>query len=145
VAPRVSFLYGITHHSSSARRRHTHCCCCRHASGRARAGMVLLTPAELQTYNCDGYVVIAIPSGTDLTALCLDAARRLQLRATPEEVASLDGKGNHWRLRPLTAGSYWSALDHSLPFLQTCLHPETLEIGRQLAGHGEIWLRNAGA
>eukprot|EP01043_Picozoa_sp_COSAG02_P038543 COSAG02_NODE_2981_length_7624_cov_3.557475_3_plen_196_part_00 len=106
--------------------------------------MVLLSVKELHAYNRDGYVIIPIPSGVELADECLAAATRLQALATPEEVATVDTKGNHWRLQPLTESSYWCALDHSLPFLQTCLHHETLELGRQLAGHDEIWLRNAG-
>ena len=41
-------------------------------------------------------------------------------------------------------GSYWCALDHSLPFLQIILHPEILELARQLEGDEDIYLRNGG-
>ena len=75
---------------------------------------------------------------------CLAAARQLQARCSPSQVSEIDSKGNHWRLLPATENSYWCQLDHSLPFLQTCVHTEVVELGRQLAGHDDIWMRNAG-
>ena len=106
--------------------------------------MVLLSPQEMRQYDALGFVVIPAPSGAALAEQCLAVCRQLQARATAEQVAAVDGKGNHWRLMPITADSYWTALDHSEPFLHTCLHAEVLQIGRQLAAHDDIWMRNAG-
>ena len=55
---------------------------------------------------------------------------------------STDTRRNHYRLAPQIPGSYWCALDHSLPFLQVILHPEILEVARELTGDDDIYLRN---
>jgi hypothetical protein len=105
--------------------------------------MVLLTLAQLRSYNELGYVVLPIPC-PELVETLLSAAMQLQQRSTPEEVAAVDTKGNHWRLRPQVPGSYWGALDMSLPALQVCLHPDIVEVGRQVTGVDDIWMRNGG-
>ena len=128
--------------------------------------MVRLSAEQMREWDEQGFVVIPIPSGVQLAAsvsqptpphpltteaagwgggrTCLAAARQLQARCSPSQVSEIDSKGNHWRLLPATENSYWCQLDHSLPFLQTCVHTEVVELGRQLAGHDDIWMRNAG-
>ena len=54
----------------------------------------------------------------------------------------VDTRRNHFRLTPQIPGSYWCALDHSLPFLRIILHPGILEIARQLTESEDIFLRN---
>ena len=53
-------------------------------------------------------------------------------------------KRNHFYLRPQVEDSYWCALDHSLPFMQIILHPEIIELARQLSEDRDIYLRNGG-
>eukprot|EP01046_Picozoa_sp_COSAG06_P005469 COSAG06_NODE_245_length_19176_cov_167.625151_3_plen_229_part_00 len=106
--------------------------------------MVRLTPEQADEYEELGFVVIDVPWAPQLTEECLAATALLQSAATPEEVSEIDTIGNHWRLKPITPGSYWSAVDHSLPYLSIITHPEVVEIGQQLAGEDNVWVRNAG-
>ena len=55
-----------------------------------------------------------------------------------------DAKKNHYSLAPQIADSYWSKLDHSLPFLQIELHPEIIELAHQLTKTDGIYFRNGG-
>ena len=85
--------------------------------------------AQLDQYETKGYVIIECPFPHELTHACQEAVDR----ATQDpDAGPSDGKRNHCRLRPQAENSYWCALDHSLPFLRVILHPEILELARQL-------------
>jgi len=98
--------------------------------------------AQLHQYETKGYVIVECPFPRELTDACQAAAERV---AQDPQAGPADGnKRNHYRLRPQLEGSYWCALDHSLPFLRVMLHPEILELARQLQGDDDIYLRNGG-
>ncbi|NKB70406.1 MAG: hypothetical protein GKR89_25325 [Candidatus Latescibacteria bacterium] len=99
------------------------------------------TAEQQAQYHANGYVVIPCPFPQDLTRRCLEAVE--QVAIDPRDNTK-DGKGNHYRLEPQLANSYWCALDHSLPFLQIELHSEIVELARQLAGDQDIYFRNGG-
>ena len=99
------------------------------------------TSAQLEEYNDRGYVVIPCPFSPDLTERCLEAVEKVAMNP---DLNTEDGVRNHYRLKPQVPNSYWSELDHSLPLLQIVLHPELLELARQLAGDSDVYLRNAG-
>ena len=98
-----------------------------------------LTPLQLEAYHQDGYVIVDCPFPAALTDNCLRAVDRVAVDPVSNDI---DTRRNHFRLAPQIPGSYWSALDHSLPFLQIILHPEILEMARQLAGDDDVYLRN---
>ncbi len=100
-----------------------------------------LSSSQLEAYHRDGYVIVDCPFPQTLTLNCLKAVETVAI--DPESVTA-DTRRNHFRLEPQIPGSYWCALDHALPFLQIMLHPEVLEIARQLAGDDDIYLRNGG-
>lgn len=99
-----------------------------------------LTASQLDEYNTRGYVIIDCPFPQTLIDNCLDAVEKVAEEPSPHE----DGKLNHHRLRPQMPDSYWSKLDHSLPFLQIELHPEVVEIARQIEQTDDIYFRNGG-
>lgn len=99
------------------------------------------TDAQIEKYAETGYVIIDCPFPDELTRACLDAVAKYSTDPTGYEQ---DGKKNHYRLRPQDPNSYWSVLDHSLPFLKIILHEEIIELARQLAGDDNIYLRNGG-
>ena len=98
------------------------------------------TPQQLDQYRENGYLIIPCPFPGGLTRACLEAVEKVADDPVPEE----DGKKNHHRLRPQIPDSYWCTLDHSLPFLQIELHPEIVELIRQLEGDDDIYFRNGG-
>ena len=100
-----------------------------------------LSSPQLETYHREGYVIVDCPFPATLTDDCLRAVDKV---AADPDSNTTDTKRNHYRLTPQVPGSYWCALDHSLPFLQIILHPEILEIARQLEGDEDIYLRNGG-
>ena len=100
-----------------------------------------LSADQLEQYYTLGYVVIPCPFPTDLTQDCLRAVEKVVKDA---KANSGDTMKNHFRLTSQIEGSYWSALDHSLPFLQIELHAEVIEIARQLIGEQDIYFRNGG-
>ncbi len=100
-----------------------------------------LSSSQLAAYHRDGYVIVDCPFPQTLTQHCLKAVDKV---AVDPALITSDTRRNHFRLAPQIPGSYWSALDHSLPFLQVILHPEILELARQLAGDDDIYLRNGG-
>ena len=100
-----------------------------------------LDSAQLAAYHELGYVVVPCPFAAELTESCLRAVEQV---AVEPEANTGDTRKNHFRLAPQIEGSYWSALDHSLPFLQIELHAEVVEIARQLAGAEDIYFRNGG-
>ena len=100
-----------------------------------------LSSSQLEAYHRDGYVIVDCPFPQALTEDCLKAVERV---AVDPVTKTTDTRRNHFRLAPQIPGAYWCALDHSLPFLQVMLHPEILEIARQLAGDDDIYLRNGG-
>lgn len=100
-----------------------------------------LSSSQLEAYNRDGYVIVDCPFPPELTAECLRAVEKV---AIDPALITTDTRRNHFRLAPQVPGSYWCALDHSLPFLQAILHPEILEMARQLAGDDDVYLRNGG-
>lgn len=99
-----------------------------------------LTPEQLETYHQNGYIIIPCPFSGGLTQACLNAVEKVDDDPVPKE----DGKKNHHRLRPQMPDSYWCALDHSLPFLNIELHPEIIELARQLENDPDIYFRNGG-
>ena len=100
---------------------------------------VKLTPSQLEAYHRDGYVIVDCPFPAALTEDCLRAVDRVAAEPVSN---TTDTRRNHYRLAPQIPGSYWCALDHSLPFLQIILHPEILELARELTGDDDIYLRN---
>ena len=100
-----------------------------------------LSVEQLDQYNRLGYVVVPCPFPAQLTEVCLRAVEKVVVDA---DANSGDTRKNHFRLEPQIEGSYWSALDHSLPFLKIELHPEIIEIARQLIGAEDIYFRNGG-
>ncbi len=96
---------------------------------------------QLRALRTDGYIVIDCPFPQSLTVACIDAVERTLSDPVGKEI---DAKGNHYRLAPQIPGSYWCALDHSLPFLQIELHPEIVELARQLEDAHDIYFRNGG-
>lgn len=103
---------------------------------------MLLNDEQLAQYHRDGYVIIDAPFPKSFTEDCLAAAAAYA--SDPAEVAAVDTKKNHYTLMPAVPGSYFSALDHSLPFLRISLHPEIVEIARQIEGEADLYFRNAG-
>ncbi len=100
-----------------------------------------LSSSQLEAYHRDGYVIVDCPFSQTLTLNCLKAVGKV---AVDPALVAEDTRRNHFRLEPQIPGSYWCALDHALPFLQIMLHPEVLEMARQLAGDDDIYLRNGG-
>ena len=103
---------------------------------------MLLNDEQLAQYHRDGYVIIDAPFPRSFTDDCLTAAAAYA--RDPAAVAAVDTKKNHYTLMPAVPGSYFSALDHSLPFLRIALHPEIVEIARQIEGESDLYFRNAG-
>jgi ectoine hydroxylase-related dioxygenase (phytanoyl-CoA dioxygenase family) len=103
---------------------------------------MLLNSEQLEQYRREGYVVIEAPFSATLTEECLAAVAAC--RRDPAEVAAVDTKKNHYSLMPAVPGSYFCALDHSLPFLRISLHPEIVEIARQIEGVEDLYFRNGG-
>jgi ectoine hydroxylase-related dioxygenase (phytanoyl-CoA dioxygenase family) len=103
---------------------------------------MLLDPKQLEQYHRDGYLVIDAPFPKSLTDACLAAVAAYE--RDPAEVSAIDTKKNHFTLMPAVPDSYFSALDHSLPFLRVMLHPEIVEIARQLEGDTDLYFRNGG-
>ena len=100
-----------------------------------------LSLSQLEAYHRGGYVIVDCPFPQTLTLNCLKAVEKV---AVDPALVAEDTRRNHFRLEPQIPGSYWCALDHALPFLQIMLHPEILEMARQLAGDDDIYLRNGG-
>ncbi len=100
-----------------------------------------LSSSQLEAYQRDAYVIVDCPFPATLTDDCL---RAVDMVAVDPDSNTTDTKRNHYQLTPQVPGSYWCVLDHSLPFLQIILHPEILEIARQLEGDEDIYLRNGG-
>ena len=108
-----------------------------------------LTPAELEQLDTLGYVVIRRDWLVPLTHDCMAAVDAV---AEPRPEAGFAGDridGIRSLLPPVMDKSYWSLADHSHPFLQVCLHPECIAIGRQtmpLVGEPseDFYMRNAG-
>ncbi|MBT3604555.1 MAG: hypothetical protein HN521_15975 [Candidatus Latescibacteria bacterium] len=98
------------------------------------------TSNQLTEYNELGYVIVDCPFPQSLTNACLEAVEIVGEEPSPEE----DGKLNHHRLRPQMPNSYWSKLDHALPFLQIELHAEIVELIRQIENNDDIYFRNGG-
>ena len=103
---------------------------------------MLLNPQQLAQSHRAGYIVVAPPSPASLTEDCLAACAAYA--RDPAEVAPVDTMQNHYTLMPAVPGSFFCALDHSLPFLRVALHPEIVEIARQIEGDADIYFRNAG-
>ena len=110
---------------------------------------MLLDERQLEQLDELGYVVIKCPFPLEATEACREAVDTV---AEPRPAGGFDGdrtEGMRHLLPPQLEGSYWSLLDHSLPFLQVCLHSEILELGRQVVGvvgepSDDIYMRNAG-
>ena len=98
-----------------------------------------LSPTQREAYHREGYVIVDCPFPAALTEDCL---RAVDCVAADPVSSDMDTRRNHFRLAPQMPGSYWCALDHSLPFLRIILHPEILEMARQLAGDDDVYLRN---
>ena len=100
-----------------------------------------LNAEQLSAYQTLGYVVVDCPFPAELTSACLAAVDKW---AQDPTAGPADDKRNHYRLRPQLDDSYWCALDHASPFLDVVLHPEILELARQIIGADDIYLRNGG-
>jgi hypothetical protein len=100
-----------------------------------------LSSDQLSQLDSDGYVIIDCPFPRSLTDACLDTVSRV---AVDPVSLSNEAKKNHFSLAPQIPDSSWCTLDHSLPFLQIELHPEIIEIARQLVGTDDIYFRNGG-
>ena len=98
--------------------------------------------AQLEQYRTYGYVIVDCPFPERLTEECMATVEKAA--QDPTEGPADGGKRNHFYLRPQLEDSYWCSLDHSLPFMQIILHPEIIELGRQLAGDSDIYMRNGG-
>ncbi len=97
---------------------------------------------QLEQYRSLGYVIVDCPFPESLTEECMAAVERVA--QDPSEGPADGSKRNHFRLRPQVDDSYWCSLDHSLPFMKIILHPEIIELARQLNGESHIYLRNGG-
>jgi hypothetical protein len=82
-----------------------------------------------------------LPVPRAITDACLAAVEKVAVN--PHELSN-DAKKNHHSLAPQIADSYWCQLDHSLSFLQIELHPEIIELARQLSRINDIYFRNRG-
>lgn len=107
------------------------------------------TAAQLDEYRSSGFIVLrdAFPELAPLTEQFVGAYHRLAAVTTvtsPDNPARATGPQNKFKTAPIKPGSYWSELDHSLPALSIVLHREVVELGRQLLGEPDIYLRNAG-
>ncbi|MCE9589842.1 MAG: phytanoyl-CoA dioxygenase family protein [Planctomycetes bacterium] len=102
---------------------------------------MLFTTEQLDLYRRDGYAIITCPWLEPLTRDCLAAVAKVEV--TPDQRGK-DGMGNHARLKPQMPESYWSQLDHSLPFLRVILHDEIVELLRQVNADDDIYMRNGG-
>lgn len=100
-----------------------------------------LSASQLEAYHRDGYVIVDCPFPQTLTEDCMSAVEKVAVDSIKN---TTDTRRNHFRLAPQIPGSYWCALDHALPFLRVVLHPEILELARQLAEDDDIYLRNGG-
>lgn len=100
-----------------------------------------LSSSQLEAYHRDGYVIVDCPFPAEFTDACMSAVDSVAAGPVSNDV---DTRRNHFRLTPQIPGSYWCALDHSLPFLRVILHPQILEMARQLAETDDIFLRNGG-
>ena len=87
---------------------------------------------QLEQYRTLGYVIFDCPFPESLTVDCMAAVEKAA--QDPSEGPADGSKRNHFYLRPQVDDSYWCSLDHSLPFLKVILHPEFIELGRQLNG-----------
>ena len=97
---------------------------------------------QLEQYRTLGYVIVDCPFPESFTEECMAAVEGAA--RDPTEGPADGSKRNHHRLRPQVEDSYWCALDHSLPFLKIILHPEIVELARQLTGESDIYMRNGG-
>ena len=97
---------------------------------------------QLEQYRTEGYVIVDCPFPESLTEACMTAVERAV--QDPSEGPADGSKRNHFYLRPQVEDSYWCTLDHSLPFMQIILHPEIIELARQLNEDRDIYLRNGG-
>jgi ectoine hydroxylase-related dioxygenase (phytanoyl-CoA dioxygenase family) len=97
--------------------------------------------AQLEEYQAQGYVIVDCPFPTALTKAALQAVEKV---AIDPALNTTDSKGNHFRLPPQVPDSYFSALDHSLAFLQMELHSDIVELARQLECEDDIYYRNGG-
>ena len=97
---------------------------------------------QLAQYRTEGYVIFDCPFHESLTEACIAAVEKAV--GDPAEGPADGSKRNHFYLRPQVEDSYWCALDHSLPFMQIILHPEIIELARQLNEDRDIYLRNGG-
>ena len=121
----------------------------RRSSGGQRSSTPLgpikmrLDPEQLEVYERQGWLVLDAPWPRELTAALKSAVD--VVAADPDEVRTAGGhKWTHHTLAPQLPGSYWCALDHSEDFLQVMLHPEVLELARQLEGTENVFFRNGG-
>jgi len=105
---------------------------------------MLLTEEQLAAYARDGYIVVPCPWPPALTARLRSAVD--EVAASEAELESLNEgmRSTQWRLQKQPdAGSDANVLDQSLEFLQVMIHPETLELARQLEGT-DVFFRNGG-
>eukprot|EP01052_Picozoa_sp_SAG31_P025025 SAG31_NODE_2168_length_6266_cov_11.946976_2_plen_337_part_00 len=106
---------------------------------------MLLSEAQLASYAVDGYIVVPCPWPHSMTQVLQEAV--LTNAASEAEMAAENAhaRSTQFRLLPQPdTGSQCNFLDQSLEFLQVMLHPELLELARQLEGTNDVYFRNGG-
>jgi hypothetical protein len=102
-----------------------------------------LDAQQLDEYSRQGWLVLDAPWPRALTEALRTAVDAVAVH--PQVVRAAGGhKWTHHTLAPQMPGSYWCALDHSEDFMQVMLHPEIVELARQLEGTEDVFFRNGG-
>ena len=105
---------------------------------------MLLTNEQLAVYEADGYIVVPAPWPTKLTVRLQSAVDQVAASEHILEELNAGARSTQWRLQPQPdTGSGANVLDQSFEFLQVMLHPEVIELARQLEG-SDVFFRNGG-
>ncbi len=94
------------------------------------------TPSQLEQYEAEGYIIVHCPFLKPFVEACMAAVEKVSL--PPSERKHYKNK----RLKKQIEDSGWTQLDHTLPFLNVILHSEFVELGKQLIGDDDLYLRN---
>ena len=101
-----------------------------------------LDAGQMARYIEDGYLVVACPWPAEMTERLRKAVEQV---AAPPHARDDSARSTQFRLLPQEGtGSGCNVLDQCLEFLQVMLHPEVLELSRQLEGTTDIYFRNGG-
>ena len=105
---------------------------------------MLLTDEQLAVYRADGYIVVPAPWPGALTSRLQSAVAAVAAPEQQLEELNVGARSTQWRLQPQPeTGSGANVLDQCLEFLQVMLHPEVIELARQLEG-ADVFFRNGG-